>query len=270
MRVDDPAWQPENWHKERKPLVAAWRQLTLPAQLALNWPEVARLKALENHFKGERVFLLGNGPSLGEQALHRLSGEHVACVNMGLRMLDQGVPHATFHIMSGINRFRRFGEEIEADVIRHDIPWRFYRLRLKGTWAQLPNKGRRPHFVPRRAGTLLTTGFQERAWQGVGSDATVLLFAAQVLYFLGFKAVYVMGCDLSYSGTDHYFYAMGEKDYAHEQDPKVVAARASMVRANAQFAIAGKAFDAAGRTLANAGHGGNLDSIPRVDFDGLF
>lgn len=270
MRVDDPAWLPENWHRERKPAVAIWRKLTLPLQLGLNWSDVAQLKALEGRFSGERVFLLGNGPSLAEQDLSKLGAENIACVNMGLRMLEHGVPHATFHVMSGINRFRKFGEEIEADVIRHQVPWRFYRLRLKSTWKRFEAHGTQPFFVPRRAGTLLTTGFQEKAWLGVGSDATVLLFAVQIFYFLGFKAVYIMGCDLSYSGQDHYFYKMGDRDYAHEQDPKVVAARASMARTNAQFEIAAAAFHADDRILANAGHGGNLNSIPRVDFDGLF
>ncbi|MCB1493286.1 MAG: hypothetical protein KDJ77_16070 [Rhodobiaceae bacterium] len=270
MRVDDPAWKPENWHRERKPVVALWRKLTLPLQLAANWPEVAKLKELENRFAGERIFLLGNGPSLAEQDLSKLKDEKIATVNMGLRMLEHGVPHATFHVMSGINRFRRFGEEIETDIIRYQVPWRFYRLRLKSTWQRLPQKGTRPYFVPRRAGTLLTTGFQDKAWMGIGSDATVLLFAVQLFYFLGFEAVYVMGCDLSYSGQDHYFYKMGEKDYAHEQDPKVIAARASMARTNAQFEIAGAAYKAGGRILANAGHGGNLDAIDRVDFESLF
>ena len=44
----------------------------------------------------------------------------------------------------------------------------------------------------------------------------MLVSVAQLLVFLGFARVYVIGCDLDYGGSSKYFYAMDTVDVVHE------------------------------------------------------
>lgn len=271
MDHNDPSWRPENWHKERKPLTALWRRLNLPVRKVLYRQEVNRFASLRDHFKGQRIVLVGNAPSLLELQLERLSKEHICVVNRGLRAVDQGVlPRADFHMMSSKPGYLEFREEVERQCIAHNVPWRFYRYKLKPYWEELPERGARPFFPLRRAGTMTTTGFQTNAVNGLGSDGTILLFACQIFFFLGFTQVFIIGCDLQYNPGNKYFYEMNTKDIAHEEDPETIAARASLVRVNAQFEVARRAFEADGRLLANAGVGGNLNALERVDFNAVF
>lgn len=271
MQADDPGWKPENWYKERRPLTALWRRVNLPVRKFIHRDEVDRLASLKGRYNGQRVFLLGNAPSLAELDLARLSGDMVCVVNRGLRARDEGLlPRADIHLMSSKPGYLEFRDEVEAQCIRHAVPLRFYRHKLKRFWQELPDRGARPYFPLRRAGTMTTTGFQTDAPDGIGSDGTILLFAAQILYYLGFSKVYVIGCDLHYNPSNKYFYQMTDKDVAHEDDPETIAARVSLVRVNEQFKIARAAFEADGRLLANAGAGGNLETLERVDFDALF
>ncbi|MEM6666156.1 MAG: hypothetical protein AAF638_07105 [Pseudomonadota bacterium] len=271
MDVNDPGWKPENWHKERKPLTALWRRANLPVRKLLYADEVRRLATQNNRFRGERVVLVGNAPSLAKLDLNRLAGTMVCVVNRGLRAMDEGIlPRADIHMMSSTPGYIEFRDEVEVQCIRHQVPLRFYRHKLKPHWQALVEKGARPFFPLRRAGTMTTTGFQTNALDGIGSDGTILLFASQILYFLGFQEVAVIGCDLEYDPANKYFYQMTDKDRAHEEDPETIAARASLVRVNAQFEIARRAFEADGRRLLNAGAGGNLNALERVDFNTFF
>lgn len=271
MDVNDPGWLPENWHKERRPLTSFWRRMVWPLRKILAIENARRLATLRDRFLGKRAFLLGNAPSLAKLNLAFLKDEHVVVVNRGLRAIDQGLlPHADMHLMSSKPGYLDFREEIEDQCIRHAVALRFYRQKLGPLWRELPNRGEQPHFTLRRAGTMLTTGFQTDIMNGIGSDGTILLYGVQILYFLGFSEVYVLGCDLEYDPANKYFYEMTDKDHAHEADPGTIAARASLVRGNAQFEIARTAYEADGRLLANAGVGGNLTALKRVDFNSLF
>jgi hypothetical protein len=91
------------------------------------------------------------------------------------------------------------------------------------------------------------------------------------MHYMGFSEIYVLGVDLDYRSEGPYFYALGAKDRVHEQDPEVQKRRAaSMPNANEEFALALRAMQADGRKLMNAGVGGRLNALPRVNFDGLF
>jgi len=57
----------------------------------------------------------------------------------------------------------------------------------------------------------------------------------------------------------------------HEEDPKVKARRAAAFpHADKEFALALCAMQTDGRKLVNAGVGGRLNALPRVNFEALF
>jgi hypothetical protein len=223
----------------------------------------AAMAKLRNTNLGQTLFLVGSGPSLKQMDLAPLrDGIAFMTVNNGFRLFaGQRIP---MHAVSDNACYEKFGDEIE----HADIGQRFYRSRFRA----LPAFARNGHpastvFVPYRKGGVLKRGFQPRAEKGLGNDASVLIFAAQLAYHLGFSTVNVLGCDLDYSTPNAYAYAMTDADRAHEESAEVQSRRGAMVNANAEFAEVRRHFEADGRKLINCGVGGKLDALPRMSFE---
>ncbi len=234
----------------------------------INWPP-GRLAALRGIKTGRRCFLLGSGPSLAEVDLARLAGEDVCVLNMGVKALDQGLPNVAIHVNIDKNRYLRFADEIESYSIAHSIPLRFLGVLVRNDWRARVDKGAEPYYIFMRHQPIAQTGFSATPHFGYGSCGTVATIALQLLYFLGYSEVHVLGIDLDYSGEQPYFYGMTAKDLVHEADAKVVARRPLMDGANAEFGLARAAFESAGRRLTNAGRGGNLVALERSSLDDL-
>lgn len=224
----------------------------------------AALARLRDAYRGRTLFLVGGGPSLRQMDIGQLParGALFMTVNNGFRLFpNTPIP---MHAVSDIACYERFGEEIE----RAEIKQRFYRSRFRAT-ANYQKFGH-PHdtvFAPYRKGGVLKAGFQPRAELGLGNDSSVLIFAAQIGYHLGFSTIHVLGCDLDYSTPAPYAYAVTDADRAHETSAVVQSVRRAMVNANAEFAALRAAFEADGRRLINCGVGGKLEALARIPFE---
>lgn len=232
--------------------------------------ERRRIEALRPRFDGRRAFLLGSGPSLSAMDLSRLEGEFVCVVNLALRAVGSVIPHADMHVMNDVYGFEAYGEEIESLVRRHRIGLRFLNQRLKPKWRRLPDRGTRPIFVLVEESMARVTGRVPPIEEGVARGATVLISAASLLKAMGFREVFVLGCDLDYGAPEKYVYSMTERDAGHEENPRIKERRRDMIHVNQEFAAMRAAYEEDGRRLLNAGRGGNLVSLERTDFDGLF
>jgi hypothetical protein len=233
----------------------------------LRWLPDFRRRTLPLHdkFRGQRAILMANGPSLTKMDLALLDREFVCTVNMGLRAAQQFVPHVAMHVVTDNNRYRKFAGEIETISRDAGIPYRFLSTGLQRAWARQRSDAAKPHFVLLHNRSFLDRGPQTDLSKGICGGSTVLISAAQILFFLGFREVYIIGCDLDYESEGKYFYTMSARDNAHEADPAVMQRRLSMTRANAEFAIMRTFYERDGRKLFNAGLGGNLHALERCD-----
>ncbi|PRX11727.1 UNVERIFIED_ORG: hypothetical protein BCL66_101221 [Martelella mediterranea] len=103
-------------------------------------------------------------------------------------------------------------------------------------------------------------------WTGVAGGHTVLLSAAQIALFLGYREIYIIGCDLNYQTSQVYAYNLaGDGDGKAARDDKLMAANT-----NAGFRRLLQDAEPTGVLIANAGIGGYLLSLPRVNFENLF
>jgi hypothetical protein len=233
--------------------------------------EYRRLQALAGIGAGGRAFLVGNGPSLGGMDLRPLQSEFVCLTNMGLRAVGGLLPHADMHVLLDTHRYRRFASEIEELAARRAVTYRFLNLRMRRRWRRARKApSPRPFFLASNPEKLVPGQPVPDSAKGVAAGSSVLLSAALLLHQMGFKDVYVIGCDLDYGSGERYFYGSGELDRVHEADPVVMGKRQNMTLVNAQFAALRADLEPKGTLLANAGLGGNLDSLPRVAFDSLF
>jgi hypothetical protein len=238
---------------------------------ALRWrSDYGRLEQIQGIGEGRRAFLVGSGPSLGSMDLARLDGEFVCVVNMGIRAVGTVVSHADMHVVTDTNRYRRFAEEIEAIALEHLIPYRFVSHRVRRLWRSLPRRANEPFYLVPHVDKLTERPDLPPVAEGIIRAPSVLVTGAVLLDFLGFSPIYVIGCDLDYDSQNKYFYELGTLDVVHENDPKVISRRTGTESVNGYFAILRDALARKGRSIVNAGVGGNLTSLPRADFDGLF
>jgi len=230
-----------------------------------------RLRALKDTYRGRRGFLVANGPSLNSMNLSLLKNEFICILNNGGRAIGGMLPHADMHVATDNNKYRRFAAEFESVALTNSIPYRFFNFKVRKVWKKLDQRSKRPYFIIGNPRPLLEMGFTRDPWHGYGECGTVVLWAVQIMYYMGFSEIYVLGVDLDYQSQGPYFYALGAKDRVHEQDPTLKARRAAFVpHADKGFALALGVMQADGRKLMNAGVGGRLNALPRVNFAALF
>ena len=229
--------------------------------------ECRSLLELADVGRGRRAFLLGSGPSLVQEDLTRLSGEFVCIVNTGVRALGRHLDHADMHVVNDMSCYRQYGQEIEAKCQAFDVRYRFVNQRAARYLKRAAGAEVQPILIFDNPVDPQTMDCPPPIEQGVVHGSTVLITAADLLYRMGFEAVYVLGCDLDYESAGKYFYPMGERDLEHEANPSVAGRRmdlADLVAVNREFRAVARFFEKEGRLLANSGRGGNLTALPRV------
>ncbi len=225
--------------------------------------ERERLLAFRDRHRGERCFILGNGPSLGDLDLTRLRGE----VTFGVNRIHEaygklGLPPVTYYCVSDPTIWRLAGRTAE--------PARASQVFVRLPDIQDPTPGT-IHLVQRDYDLFMDAGwFPLDPAQGLVRGLTVLLdLCVPLAYWMGFDEVILLGCDFSFDPErDNHFY--GDKD---EPWPHSVAKRAHRPPVQRQLdgmRVAARAFERAGRRLVNATPGGGLTVLERRRFDDLF
>ena len=222
---------------------------------------VPSLESFKDLHRGDRCFLVGSGPSLARHDLSKLAGELAFTVNRGYLAARFGLPKTPYYLITDPLTYAPYVEEVR----RADVGRRFYRADVceAPEYAEAVDKEPVVRVPFHRAPTMDEGYFSEDATTGLFRGFTVLLDAAQLAFMMGCSAVYVIGCDLDYHQAETHVYGTG----AIEQQrinvmpvPKVLSA----------MAVAAQVFQRHGRIFANAGVGGRLDAIPRVDYTKLF
>ncbi|MDP2137094.1 MAG: hypothetical protein Q8J74_04500, partial [Candidatus Didemnitutus sp.] len=224
-------------------------------------PVRSEFGAFKGRHRGERCFVVGCAPSLAKLDLGRLAGETVFTVNRGYLAAKLGLPTATYHVVSDPQTYQAYSREIREAAVGQ----RFYR---SDVWELQEYSGavdresavRFPfHWAP----TMDEGHFSVDASAGVYRGFTVVLDAVQLAFMMGFAEVYIIGCDLDYSGPMSHVYGTGAYEQRRIDEMPIVRVLQAM-------AVAAAVFQRSGRVLANAGVGGCLDTIPRVPFSSLF
>ena len=219
------------------------------------------LGSFKNAHRGQRCFLIGNGPSLASLDLTRLTGEIAFTVNRGYLAARFGLPVTPYYMITDPLTYGPYAEEVR----QAGVGTRFYRADVCALpeYRDAPDREPAICFPFHRTPTMDEGHFAEDATTGVYRGFTVLLDAAQLAFMMGCREVYVIGCDLDYHQTETHVYGTG----LIEQQRLNVMPIPRVLRA---MATAAAVFERHGRLFANAGVGGRLDAIPRVAYDELF
>ena len=232
-----------------------------------------RLKLLKNIHRGQRCFIIANGPSLTTDDLNTLAkhNEYTFGMNRIFKIFNQTIWRPTFYVCEDINIFNDCIQDINnvpSDFkfipINHHF---FYDINVDNAFYFFANYFREKDFP---------NSFSTNIAKQLDSIGTVTFTCINIAAYMGFKEIYLLGVDHNYHITID---ENGEtviddsvKDYFcdnYDNDIKDIVVHDMGANTRA-YQKAKNACDELGVKIYNATRGGKLEVFPRVDFDELF
>ena len=227
-----------------------------------------RLDALKDIHKGQRAFIIGNGPSLRQTDLSKLRNEFTFGLNRIYLLFPELGFETTYLVSINDLVIEQFADEILAQPMPKFLAWRSHRHFPKDLQpSSLPTFLYTTYTGPRFAKNV--TG---RVWEG----ATVTNVALQLAFHMGFQQVILIG-------VDHNFTSKGEanKTVVSEGDdpnhfmPNYFGKGArwqlpDLDTSEIGYTFAREAYRKAGREILDATVGGKLIIFPKIDYASLF
>jgi hypothetical protein len=220
---------------------------------------------LRDAYRGQRCFIIGNGPSLRQMDLSPLRDE----ITFGLNRIYLLFPELGFSttFLVSINRLvlDQKMEEIVGAAPTVFVNWWSRKL--------VPPGGPQPIFL---RVTSLIPRFSTRAEHGIWAGGTVTYASMQLAYHMGFEEVILIGVDHSFvdegppnrtvesTGPDaNHFHPEYFPEGFRWQLPDLEVSEAA-------YRLARDAFEEDGRRIVDATVGGKLEVFPKIDFTSLF
>ncbi len=249
------------------------RKLTINKRSLKNWEK------LKGSYKGKRVFLIGNGPSLNKTALYLLQDEYTMCFNRFNVMFERIGWLPTFYMC--VDPLVAEDMASELNEIVKDVKIGFFPdIHTQGLdFRNFINDGENIQWLfPDFKGFYFNL-------PNVGLGGTVAYPALQVLTYLGFSEIYLLGVDMNYKihetaknlkdrdikstkddDPNHFDPRYFGKDRKYHQPVKSV--RDNMM-ASLEFA-AKKISENSTTKVFNAGVDSNVTCFEKVEFEKLF
>jgi hypothetical protein len=256
------------------PVLGVARDTRDALQRAGQWPAAAlhpwrresirRLAALRNTHRGERCFIIGNGPSLRDTDLTKLRGEFT----IGMNRIFLAFPELQFEtsIMVSVNDLVIEQSLAEFRALRMPcfVSWRSRRiLQPSENLVFLHTTYTGPGFSGDVSG---------RVWEG----ATVTYVALQLAFHLGFEKAILIGVDHNYAtkGKPNTT-IISQGDDPNHFNPgyfgKGFRWQLPDLETNEHaYQMARQAYEQAGRQVVDATVGGKLQVFPKIDYNSLF
>lgn len=228
--------------------------------------------------RGERCVIIGNGPSLNLLDLKALKNEHTVGVNGIFYAAENMGFDPTYYVVEDTAVMKDNLPQIKAYRAGHKFFPSIYRRQV----GEAPNVS---YFMMNR-GFYATTSpaycvprFSTDITQRVFCGQSVTIINLQLVYYMGFSEVVLIGMDFSYTIPDdaqvegNLITSMSDDpNHFHPEyfgkgkvwkDPK-------LDRVLANYQLARSVFEEDGRRILNATPGGKLELFDRVDYDRLF
>ena len=232
-----------------------------------NRPEKSQaiLRSMEGLHRGQRCFILGNGPSLRNTDLSLLRNEVTFGMNRIYLLFAEVGFQITYYVAVNTLVVEQCAQDIQSLSMPRFVTWRGRR------WLASD-----PDIIFLDSDYMGPATFSGDVTGRVFEGSTVTYVALQIAYHMGFEKVILVGVDHDFStkgppnatvvsrgdDQDHF-----SPDYFGEgfrwQLPDLEASERA-------YRMARTAFEKDGRRVFDATKGGKLTVFPRVDFDSLF
>lgn len=229
-----------------------------------------KIEKFKDCHKGERCFIIGNGPSLRAEDLDKLNGEITFAANSIYKIFDQTAWRPTYYASQDDKFIRSNIHNIIGCNFRYIfLPYNLENVKVKAK----SNIFR--FFVDKIDRYPELPLFSEDASKKIYECYTVSYSLLQLAVYMGFKRIFLLGMDHSYSievkadGTivrnnveDHF----GGTDKVEENNNQYLPSTDKSTNA---FIAAKKYADGHDINIYNATRGGKLEVFQRVDFNDI-
>lgn len=256
------------------------------------------LSKFRNRYRGQRCFIMGNGPSLNKMDLNQLNGEIVFACNAVFLLFDRIKWRPAFHTCVDTRAIRDRAPEINQMLDSNPAMTGFYPAVLQlhdGSGRKFNGKEvifpgpNRYYFneIGNKESHHTETMFSLDADDYMVQPYTVSITMLQLSVYMGFSEVYLIGCDTNYNVMST-VKQEGRKindigllltsacdDDCNHFDPRYFGKGrewhnpqvSQMVN---HYRWAKLAVRRTGTRIFNATAGGQLEVFPRIDFNSLF
>lgn len=223
------------------------------------------IKKFKDCKKGERCFIIGNGPSLTVQDLERLKNEDCFTANRIFKIFPETSWRPNFY---AVDDWHGISSE-EANAL--EIPHIFF-----GDYFFRKHKIYNPNVLVFYGHRTLDLNLESFDFSGdiskeVYIGATVTFVNLQIAAYMGYKDIYLLGLDHSFAyETDNSGKLVKNEKVTQShffKDTGATKIIGNIEGMNNAYLTAKKYADAHGINIYNATRGGALEIFPRVDFD---
>ncbi len=223
------------------------------------------MRAMYNIHRGERCFIIGNGPSLKQTDLTKLKDEFTFGMNRIYLLFPELGFNTTYFVSINDLVIEQCADEIAALPIPKFIAWHsnHHFQRLSDDMIFLYSTYTGPRFA---------YDLTRRIWEG----ATVTNVALQLAFYMGFEKVILIG-------VDHNFASKGEANktvVSTDDDPNHFSGAyfgkgfrwqlPDLDTSEIGYVMAREHYQKAGREVIDATVGGKLTIFRKVDYNALF
>ncbi|MBS1248636.1 MAG: hypothetical protein MAG431_00194 [Chloroflexi bacterium] len=258
-----------------------WRGMSrvqIAARLAAKWPlaqfhpwrreSIERFAALKDTHRGERCFIIGNGPSLQETDVSHLEEEYTFGMNRIYLAFPEWGFKTSYLVSVNSLVIEQCYQDFQALEMSKFFSWRSRKL-LYPTGE--PDKD--THFLHTTyEGPKFAQDASQRLWEG----ATVTYVCLQLAFHMGFEKAILIG-------VDHSFATQGEANktiVSQGDDPNHFSEKyfgkgfkwqlPDLDTSELAYYRARQVYEASGRQVVDATIGGKLTVFPKVDYDTFF
>jgi hypothetical protein len=236
------------------------------SNFVIHKPYEGFLKYRNMHEK-DRVFLIGNGPSLRDTNLDLIKDEHSIAMNKISLIYPFTTWRPSYYLYTADNINNRIWGEKWKLSVNEAVS---YPGTTSFVWRAFADKVvSRPNIVWMDNVTEFDIGeegtFSTNAAQWISKTGTSMTGALRLAYFMGFKQVFLLGCDLNWKTTTG-----TEEDPNHfdrSYSARIPDGERERLRMRRTHEYAYQFFRDAGREVYNATHRTLLDVYPLVDFE---
>lgn len=215
-------------------------------------------------------FVIGNGPSLSEKDLDKIASKGFVTFasNSIFKLFPDTNWRPTYYSVCDTTYFNKMRQEIETVECTKFIPIDIYDKYVDNkqdyhVYYRIPHRLFRKY--PR---------FSDNMTEGFGEGGTVTYHLLQLAVSMGFKEIYLLGCDFNYSfgiGPDGKPFIDNSVQQNHlKQDNTPIFTPPNLYYNILAFQSAELFTRKHGIRIYNATRGGKLEIFERKDFDSMF
>lgn len=216
------------------------------------------IKNLQNVHKGERCFIVATGPSINKTDFNLIKNETIFGVNTLYKTLDKIKIKCKYYLVSD----RVIWNDNSKELMDINTTLFLCYVASRQYFKTKTNSKKDPFLIKGKKTISLLNSFPKDISKYVYVNGpTVVFIALQIAYYLGFKEVYLLGCDSTYSGKAHFDGSAAPLKGTPEKEHWDLVLKA--------YEVCKNVYEADNRKIYNATVGGCLETFERVSLEDI-